>query len=578
MKITTIMRIVFSTIGLSVLATVFVVYQLNSLVTNMDNMSKIRYQSYQTADELRQSSDDLTRLGRTYVVTGDDKYEKMYMDILAIRNGDKPRPENYHSIYWDLVLNYGDKPKPDGEAIALKTTMEKLGFSAEEFELLAQAQANSDGLVNMEVKAMNAAKGIYPNSSGKYELKGEPDSNMAIALLHSNEYHREKAKIMKPIDEFFVKLENRTQNQLDKATEAVKNYVLLGSILMILVLLTAVAGYFIVARMVTAPILGISKVLSDIDHSHDLSIRLPSENKNEVGSISTAINNLLEQYRQTIQKILSVNTEIFEIAGNIKSVSSTSSQMSSQQNDELLMAATAMEEMTTALASVSESTCQAESHAGQSEHEANSGLEVFNKTKSEFEILDNEFHQTTSIIAELANESNNVSNVLEVIKAIAEQTNLLALNAAIEAARAGGQGRGFAVVADEVRSLAQRTQESTVEIESMISALQDKAHLSTRTIQSSTLKMKGTRQNIETAGDALRAIQLSVTDIHKLNTTVASATEEQLCVSNEISENISKIKLLSVNIEESVSDLTPLAEQMLSNTNDLKGSVEHFKT
>ncbi|GHY24016.1 methyl-accepting chemotaxis protein [Vibrio cholerae] len=109
MKINTTMKLVFSAIGVGMAITMATVFQLDSLEQQVDRLSLIRYQSYQAADELRQSSDDLTRLGRTYVVTGDEKYEKMYMDILDIRNGKKPRPESYHTIYWDLVLQYGQK-------------------------------------------------------------------------------------------------------------------------------------------------------------------------------------------------------------------------------------------------------------------------------------------------------------------------------------------------------------------------------------------------------------------------------------------------------------------------------------
>ncbi len=578
MKIKTIMRVLFSTIGFSVILTFFSVYELKSIANQMDEMSRIRYESYQAADELRQSSDDLTRLGRTYVVTGDEKYKKMYMDILAIRNGDKPRPKSYHTIYWDLVLNYGDKPKPDGEVIALQRMMEKLGFTSEEFELLAQAKANSDGLVNMEVKAMNAVKGLYANSKGEYVIKGTPDPKMAIDILHSDEYHREKAKIMKPIDTFFQKIEERTYQNLDNSYNIVKNDVLWGITLMVVVLLSAAIGYLIVTRIVTSPIHKISNSLEDFNKNKDLSIRLFYAYDNEIGLIGKAVNKLLDQYQLTIKKITTVNTNIRNISETIKSVSDKSSEISDQKSNELMMVSTAMEEMTTALSSVAESTCQAESYAGKTENEANSGLKVFNKTQTDFSLLDDEFKKTTDIIIELGNESKNVSNVLDVIKSIAEQTNLLALNAAIEAARAGEQGRGFAVVADEVRSLAKRTQDSTVEIESMISALQDKANLSTHTIRNSTAKINDTRQNIETAADALRSIQVSVADTHQLNTTIASATEEQLSVSNEISGSINKIKNLSDDMGDNIAELLPLIEVMISSTNELQESIQHFKS
>lgn len=98
-----------------------------------------RYQSYLLADELRQSSDNLTRLARTYVVTNDIKYEQMYNDILDIRNGKKPRPQSYERIYWDFISNDGKKTRPDGNTIVLQDLMKQQGFTDEEFAKLKQA-------------------------------------------------------------------------------------------------------------------------------------------------------------------------------------------------------------------------------------------------------------------------------------------------------------------------------------------------------------------------------------------------------------------------------------------------------
>ena len=240
MSINSTMKLVFGVIALGIVISVMTVLQLNGLLKKVDEMAHVRYQSYQAADELRQSSDDLTRLGRTYVLTADDTYEKMYMDILAIRNGQKPRPENYHTIYWDLVLSYGQKPKPDGQRISLQKMMENLGFTKSEFKLLQQAQRNSDALVNMEVKAMNAVKGLYPDSSGNYTRQGEPDLVMAAKLLHSKEYHQEKAKIMAPIDAFFKELESRTNRQFKMAAHEVQTTVLIGNISLIAVFALAI--------------------------------------------------------------------------------------------------------------------------------------------------------------------------------------------------------------------------------------------------------------------------------------------------------------------------------------------------
>ncbi|OOE53248.1 methyl-accepting chemotaxis protein [Salinivibrio kushneri] len=578
MNINNSMKLVFFIIGAGIVVSFITIIQLNGLMNKVDEMAQVRYESYQTADELRQSSDDLTRLGRTYVVTGDEKYEKMYMDILAIRNGEKPRPEDYHTIYWDLVLDYGQKPKPDGETIALNQRMQELGFTEKEFDFLKKAQANSDGLVNMEVKAMNAVKGLYPDSSGNYTVRGEPDRQMAVDLLHSPQYHQEKAKIMKPIERFFMALEKRTSAQFDQAAASVKKTVLIGNISLGVVVVIAVLGYVITKRNVVNPIDRMASTLKSVDDNSDLTLRVDDSRNNEIGTIGSTVNKVIISYSSTIEKINAVNHMISQITESLVNITDKNAKVSSQQNQELEMAATAMEEMTSALSTVAENTSMAEKYAGNTEQETGSSKEVFDKTMLEFGSLENEFKKTSEVIQELADESTNVGNVLDVIKGIAEQTNLLALNAAIEAARAGDQGRGFAVVADEVRSLAQRTQKSAGEIEEMIGGLQGKAEQSTQTIRVNAEKISSTRDNMTTANDALGTIKESAVEIHRLNTSIASATEEQLSVSDEISGNLSNIKNLSSDMNEAIEQLGPIVSNLKENVDSLSGAIRHIRT
>jgi len=134
------------------------------------------------------------------------------------------------------------------------------------------------------------------------------------------------------------------------------------------------------------------------------------------------------------------------------------------------------------------------------------------------------------------------------------------------------------VVADEVRSLAQRTQQSTGEIETMISALQEKAEQSTKTIRSSADKMQSTRTNMSTANEALGTIQNSAIEIHKLNTSIASATEEQLTVSDEISSNLSNIKSLSSDMNIAINQLGPVVSDLQHNVDDLNAAIKHIRT
>jgi len=216
----------------------------------LNDKHKKRYQSYMLADELRQSSDDLTRMARTYVVTGDSKYEKMYWDILAIRNGEKARPENYERIYWDLVLTYGNKPHPDDKAVPLRQLMEHIGFTEKEFGKLKEAQNNSDGLVETETIAMNAVKGLYDDGKGSYVVKGEPDSEMARRIMHDEQYHKYKAKIMRPIDGFLEMLDNRTKSEVERQVKKGNSLLLMIQVTVVsLIVISLCIGIFVMMRL-----------------------------------------------------------------------------------------------------------------------------------------------------------------------------------------------------------------------------------------------------------------------------------------------------------------------------------------
>jgi methyl-accepting chemotaxis protein len=173
---------IFGLVALSVLAFV----NQNALNRAQAN----RYESYRLAHELRVSSDELTRMARTYVVTGDSAYEKTYWNILDVRNGVKPRP--------------------DGRTVPLRGLMEQQGFTADEFAKLKQAEDNSNALVTTETIAMHAMKGEFEDGRGGYTRKGEPDPELARRIMHDEKYHADKEMIMAPIGEFEEMLDRRT--------------------------------------------------------------------------------------------------------------------------------------------------------------------------------------------------------------------------------------------------------------------------------------------------------------------------------------------------------------------------------
>ena len=205
----------------------------------LDQSQKRRYLSYVAADELRQSSDDLTRMVRTYVMTKKPRYEKMYWDILAIRNGEKARPLRYENIYWDFMAFSNEKPRPDGQKISLLKIMENLAFTQEEFMKLATAEMHSNNLVKKEMIAMHAMKGEFLDSEGEFKLRGEPDYDYARTILYDESYHSDKVAIMNPIDEFFVLVNTRTEAQVNRNT--IYTYICIFLVYMTIILLLLLA-------------------------------------------------------------------------------------------------------------------------------------------------------------------------------------------------------------------------------------------------------------------------------------------------------------------------------------------------
>ncbi|MCP4375105.1 MAG: response regulator [bacterium] len=194
------------------------IYTLRSQALASDHLSEainLHHTSAQLADQLRHSSDDLTRMVRTYAATGDSRYEQYFYTILNIRDGKVPRPEHYNRIFWDFkVAEETPFRNEDGKKKSLNALMKDAGFAAGEFDLLAEAKRRSDTLVRMEEVAMNAMKGRFKDSKGAFTIIKDPDRELAMQILFSKEYHQAKNDIMEPINKFLIVSENRTSEAL----------------------------------------------------------------------------------------------------------------------------------------------------------------------------------------------------------------------------------------------------------------------------------------------------------------------------------------------------------------------------
>jgi len=317
------------------------------------NMSRdVQFQSYLLADELRQSSDDLTRLGRAYVATGNPEFEREYLAILDIRNGKIPRPVEYNRIYWDFVAATGEKPRPDGETISLQDLMKNEGFTDAEFAKLTEAQKNSDGLVVAETVAMNAVKGLFDDGKGNFTVQKAPDREMALKLVFDETYHKNKASIMKPIDDFYILFQKRTAEDVTTFQQR-SNYLLWGIIAVIFLMIGMfVLTYAILQRQVVnrlKTVVATSKRLAeedllafsgeinliakgDLTRSTWIKIRkMNIQSDDEVGQMAQAVDNIIGNFYHVNNSFLQLMTNLknvlHEVHHNAKEVNSSSDKL-----------------------------------------------------------------------------------------------------------------------------------------------------------------------------------------------------------------------------------------------------------
>lgn len=309
----------------------------------------------------------------------------------------------------------------------------------------------------------------------------------------------------------------------------------------------------------------------------DLTRPIETHGNDEVSRLLKALATMQQNLRETLQGISGSATQLATAADELSAVTVDSTQGLQEQNNEIEQAATAVNQMTAAVEEVARNAVSTSDATRQSSQSAQLGQERVSETASAINALASDVQNTGELVQSLANQSQDIGKVLDVIRAIAEQTNLLALNAAIEAARAGESGRGFAVVADEVRALAYRTQQSTQEIEQMVQGMRSGSSQALESMQASASRAASTLALAERAGEALVTITASVHEIHERNLVIASAAEEQAQVAREVDRNLVNIRDLSVRSAAGADQTSASSHELSQLANALQGMVRRFQ-
>lgn len=304
---------------------------------------------------------------------------------------------------------------------------------------------------------------------------------------------------------------------------------------------------------------------------------VPDRGNTELGRLLISMKKMQHALREMVSDLNDSSSQLAAASEQLSAVSEDTNRNLHQQQMEVEQVATAMNEMTATVHEVANNAGMTSKTAMEANKEAMEEASIVRETVATMEEMTNGVNHTADVIGILGQHSDNIGTVLEVIKNVAEQTNLLALNAAIEAARAGEQGRGFAVVADEVRTLAQRTQESTQEIHDMIEKLQGGAHNAAKAIESGRLQAQAGLEQIQHTGEKLIQLTEFVSQINDMNTQIATASEEQSSVAEEINRNVTNVSQLSEQNAAASNQTTTSSEELARMAQHLQELISRFR-
>jgi methyl-accepting chemotaxis protein len=381
--------------------------------------------------------------------------------------------------------------------------------------------------------------------------------------------HQRAAQVVERVDQAYVAEDQSMQAELKK-----NSLLIIGS--SALALLVGLIAAWVITRLIVGPLRSVIRVAQQIA-AGDLSATVEVTRNDEIGQLMQA----MQQMGAGLSSIVSgLQAGIEQLASSAHSLSAVTEQTNlevSSQKEETEQVATAMNQMTATVHDVARNAEEAAQAAQTADGKVEGGQAVVRQSMARIEQLADSASSASASIESLSAEIQNIGTVLSVIKSVAEQTNLLALNAAIEAARAGEQGRGFAVVADEVRALAKRTQQSTEEIERLVSALRSAAQSSVQQIQSSGELVKLAVSDALQTESALGSIAAAVSLIQQMNQQIAAAAEEQSSVAEEINRSVTSIRASADQSSLAMQGNAASSIELAQLGAELKGMVGHFR-
>jgi len=378
------------------------------------------------------------------------------------------------------------------------------------------------------------------------------------------------------VDAFLKRAQIRAKALLDEQRTSLSSMsfsLVIGTVLLFVVV--GITGLFMVRAIQRLP-----ELLQEVKRitAGDLSGRdIPATNNDEIAELCRGANEMKNKLKDIIAQVSHSSTQLVGQVEQMSAITEQSQSAIATQQSDVGQVATAMNEMSATAHEIARNAAAAAASAKEADGQSTEGRHVVAQTMDAIDALAQEVVRAADVIHKLEKDSESIGGILDVIRGIADQTNLLALNAAIEAARAGEQGRGFAVVADEVRTLAQRTQQSTREIQEMIQCLQEGSQNAVQVMEKGRSQAEASVAQAAKAGDRLEGITRSVSDITEMNTQIATASEEQSTVVEEINRNVTNISGVADQTAEAAEQTAQASHQLGELAMRLQGLVAQFK-